>query len=127
MTPLGFVLCAWLAHGFFPGSQGSGIPQAIAARHLCDDENHSYIQSLRLVVGKIALTVIGLFCGASIGRECPTVQVGASLMLQAARWGAMAQARGLILAGSAAGIAAAFNTALAGIVFATEEVGRAYE
>jgi H+/Cl- antiporter ClcA len=127
MTPLGFVLCAWLAHSYFPGSQGSGIPQAIAARHLRDDEDRSHILSLRLVTGKIALTIVGLFCGASIGREGPTVQVGASLMLQAARWGGMAQARGLILAGSAAGIAAAFNTPLAGIVFAIEEMGRTYE
>ncbi|UVK42572.1 chloride channel protein [Mesorhizobium sp. AR07] len=127
VTPLGFVLCAWLAHSVFPGSQGSGIPQAIAARHLRDDEDRSHILSLRLVVGKIALTIVGLFCGASIGREGPTVQVGASLMLQAARWGGMAQARGLILAGSAAGIAAAFNTPLAGIVFAIEEMGRTYE
>ena len=127
LTPLGFVLCAWLAHSFFPGSQGSGIPQAIAARHLRDEDDRSHILSLRLVVGKIALTIVGLACGASIGREGPTVQVGASLMLQAARWGGMAQARGLILAGSAAGIAAAFNTPLAGIVFAIEEMGRAYE
>ncbi|MFD2058869.1 chloride channel protein [Mesorhizobium calcicola] len=127
VTPLGFLLCAWLAHAFFPGSQGSGIPQAIAARHLRDDDDRSHILSLRLVVGKIALTIVGLFCGASIGREGPTVQVGASLMLQAARWGGMAQARGLILAGSAAGIAAAFNTPLAGIVFAIEEMGRTYE
>lgn len=127
LTPLGFVLCAWLAHSFFPGSQGSGIPQAIAARHLRDDDDRGHILSLRLVVGKIALTVVGLGCGASIGREGPTVQVGASLMLQVARWGGLAQARGLILAGSAAGIAAAFNTPLAGIVFAIEEMGRAYE
>lgn len=127
MTPAGFVLCAWLAHSYFPGSQGSGIPQAIAARHLRDDEDRGHILSLRLAAGKIALTVIGLFCGASIGREGPTVQVGASIMLQAARWGGMAHARGLILAGSAAGIAAAFNTPLAGIVFAIEEMGRAYE
>ncbi|MDX8450314.1 chloride channel protein [Mesorhizobium captivum] len=127
MTPPGFVLCAWLAHEFFPGSQGSGIPQAIAARHLRNEDDRSRILSLRLVIGKIALTVVGLFCGASIGREGPTVQVGASLMLQAARWGGMAQARGLILAGSAAGIAAAFNTPLAGIVFAIEEMGRTYE
>ncbi|MER9837910.1 chloride channel protein [Mesorhizobium sp. M0145] len=127
ITPLGFVLCAWLAHAFFPGSQGSGIPQAIAARHLRDDEDRSHILSLRLVAGKVALTIVGLFCGASIGREGPTVQVGASLMLQVARWGGMAQARGLILAGSAAGIAAAFNTPLAGIVFAIEEMGRTYE
>ncbi|CDX40230.1 Cl-channel voltage-gated family protein [Mesorhizobium plurifarium] len=127
VTPLGFVLCAWLAHAFFPGSQGSGIPQAIAARHLRDEDDRGRLLSLRLVVGKIALTIIGLACGASIGREGPTVQVGASVMLQAARWGGMAQARGLILAGSAAGIAAAFNTPLAGIVFAIEEMGRAYE
>jgi len=127
VTPLGFVLCAWFAHAFFPGAQGSGIPQAIAARHLRDDDDRSHLLSLRLAAGKIALTVIGLFCGASIGREGPTVQVGASLMLQAARWGGMAQARGLILAGSAAGIAAAFNTPLAGIVFAIEEMGRTYE
>ncbi|TIX02847.1 MAG: chloride channel protein, partial [Mesorhizobium sp.] len=71
----------------FPGSQGSGIPQAIAARHLRDEEDRSRILSLRLEAGKIALTVVGLACGASIGREGPTVQVGASLMLQAARWG----------------------------------------
>jgi H+/Cl- antiporter ClcA len=55
------------------------------------------------------------------------VQVGASIMLQAARWGGIPHAPGLILAGSAAGIAAAFNTPLAGIVFAIEEMGRAYQ
>jgi H+/Cl- antiporter ClcA len=76
LTPLGFVLCAWLAYVFFLGLQGSGIPQAIAARHLRDDKDRSHILSLRLVMGKIALTVVGLFCGASIGREGPTVQVG---------------------------------------------------
>ena len=72
------------------------------------------------------LTVMGLASGASIGREGPTVQVGASLMLLSARLGGMAHAKGLILAGSAAGIAAAFNTPLAGIVFAIEEMGRSY-
>ena len=127
LTPAGFVLCAWLAHSFFPGSQGSGIPQAIAARHLREADDRGAILSLRLDFGNIMLTVVGLCCGASIGREGPTVQVGASLMLQAARWGGMAQARGLILAGSAAGIAAAFNTPLAGIVFAIEEMGRTYQ
>ncbi|MFO1143880.1 MAG: chloride channel protein [Amaricoccus sp.] len=127
VTPLGFVLCAWLAARFFPGSEGSGIPQAIAARHLRDDEDRTRFLSLKMVLGKIVLTVVGLGCGASIGREGPTVQVGASLMLQAARIGGMAHARGLILAGSAAGIAAAFNAPLAGIVFAIEEMGRGYQ
>lgn len=127
ITPLGFALCAWLAMTVFPNSGGSGIPQAIAARHFHDDEDRSRLLSLKLAVGKIVLTIAGLLSGASIGREGPTVQVGASIMLQAARIGGMAQARGLILAGSAAGIAAAFNTPLAGIVFAIEEMSRTYE
>lgn len=127
LTPIGYVVCAWLAATYFPNSQGSGIPQAIAARHLRDEEDRTYLLSIRMVVGKILLTVVGLGSGASIGREGPTVQVGASIMLTAARWGGMAQARGLILAGSAAGIAAAFNTPLAGIVFAIEEMGRTYD
>ncbi|MDP9810013.1 H+/Cl- antiporter ClcA [Rhizobium tibeticum] len=127
LAPLGFMLSAYLAARFFPNSQGSGIPQAIAARHLRDEEDRTRLLSLRIAFGKIVLTVLGLFCGASIGREGPTVQVGASIMLAVARFGGMAQARGLILAGSAAGIAAAFNTPLAGIVFAIEEMSRTYE
>ncbi len=75
----------------------------------------------------MALTLLGLACGASIGREGPTVQVGASIMLQVANWGRMGRERGLIVAGSAAGVAAAFNTPLAGIVFAIEEMSRAFE
>lgn len=127
ITPAGFALSAYLAMRFFPNAQGSGIPQAIAARHLKDEEDRGRLLSLRIAFGKILLTVVGLLCGASIGREGPTVQVGASIMLAVGRFGGMAQARGLILAGSAAGIAAAFNTPLAGIVFAIEEMGRTYE
>ncbi len=106
---------------------GQRIPQAIAARHLHDENARTWLLSLKVAVGKIILTVIGLFCGASIGREGPTVQVGAALMLASGRIGGMVQARGLILAGSAAGIAAAFNTPLAGIVFAIEEMSRTFE
>ncbi|MGO4171096.1 chloride channel protein [Bosea sp. TAF32] len=127
VTPLGFLSCAFVAARFVPGSQGSGIPQAIAARHLREHSDRSGFLSLRIAAGKIVLTVMGLLCGASIGREGPTVQVGASIMLQVARWGGMSQARGLILAGSAAGIAAAFNTPLAGIVFAIEEMSKTYQ
>lgn len=126
ITPAGMVFCALVADQYFPGSQGSGIPQAIAARHLRDDSERRHLLSIRLVFGKIGLTLVGLASGASIGREGPTVQIGASIMLLSARLGGMAHAKGLILAGSAAGIAAAFNTPLAGIVFAIEEMGRSY-
>ena len=127
LTPAGFVLSTWLARRFFPGSQGSGIPQAIAARHMKDADARGRLLSLRLTFGKIFLTLFGMACGASIGREGPTVQVGAAILLQAGKIGRMVGDRGLILAGAAAGVAAAFNTPLAGIVFAIEEMGRAFE
>ena len=125
LTPCTFVLSTWLARRFFPGSQGSGIPQAIAARRARN--RRDALLSAWLTMGKIALTLLGLVGGASIGREGPTVQVGAAIMLKCGQWGGMGKARGLILAGSAAGVAAAFNTPLAGIVFAIEEMGRAFE
>jgi len=127
LTPAGFLVSAIACRQIFPGAQGSGIPQAIAARHIRDPIGRNRLLSIRLTAGKILLTLFGLACGASIGREGPTVQVGASIMLQVARLGGMGRERGLILAGSAAGVAAAFNTPLAGIVFAIEEMGRSYE
>jgi len=127
LTPAGFLVSALVCRQVFPGAQGSGIPQAIAARHIRDPVGRDRLLSMRLTAGKILLTLFGLACGASIGREGPTVQVGASIMLQAARLGGMGRERGLILAGSAAGVAAAFNTPLAGIVFAIEEMSRSYE
>jgi H+/Cl- antiporter ClcA len=127
LTPAGFVLSAWLARIVFPGSQGSGIPQAIAARTLDAPQSREKLLSLKTAFGKILLTLLGLASGASIGREGPTVQVGAAIMLYTARLGGPGLERGLILAGSAAGVAAAFNTPLAGIVFAIEEMSREYE
>ncbi|MDQ0455179.1 chloride channel protein [Rhizobium paknamense] len=127
LTPAGFALCAFLATRYFPASQGSGIPQAIAARLVDEPAARARLLSPRIAMGKIVLTTLGLFCGGSVGREGPTVQVGASVMLSAARIGGLRRANGLILAGSAAGIAAAFNTPLAGIVFAIEEMGKSYQ
>jgi H+/Cl- antiporter ClcA len=127
LTPSGFVLSALLSQRFFPGSQGSGIPQTIAARHMKDANARARLLSLPLTFGKIFLTLFGMACGASIGREGPTVQVGAAILLHAGKRARMMGERGLILAGAAAGVAAAFNTPLAGIVFAIEEMGRAFE
>ena len=126
ITPLGFGLSVFLTIRFFPNSQGSGIPQAIAARELEDHEARGRLVSFRIGVGKVLLTVLGLLCGASVGREGPTVQVGASIMFAIGRMSPRRQP-GLILAGAAAGVAAAFNTPLAGIVFGIEEMSRAFE
>ena len=126
VTPLGLGLSVWLTRHVFPNSQGSGIPQAIAARHLHDQQARGRLVSIRIAIGKIILTLFGLLCGASIGREGPTVQVGASIMFAIGRLSPRRQS-GLILAGASAGIAAAFNTPLAGIVFGIEEMSRAFE
>ncbi|QEX23620.1 chloride channel protein [Hypericibacter adhaerens] len=126
VTPLGFGLSVYLTRRFFPNSQGSGIPQAIAARQLRDHGLRHRLVSIRIAIGKILLTLLGLLCGASAGREGPTVQVGASIMFALGRFSPRRQP-GLILAGAAAGVAAAFNTPLAGIVFGIEEMSRAFE
>ena len=131
VTPLGLVAIVLITRRYFPGSEGSGIPQTIAA---LDPKESSRIRnsvlSLRVAVGKIFLTIFGLLCGASVGREGPTVQVGAAIMHSLgnlARFPKHDLEKGLILAGAAAGVAAAFNTPLAGIVFAIEEMSRSFE
>ena len=126
VTPLGFGLSVFLTRRLFPNSQGSGIPQAIAARTLKTWEERHKLVSLRIAFGKILLTTLGLLVGASTGREGPTVQVGASIMFALGRVSVRRQP-GLILAGAAAGVAAAFNTPLAGIVFGIEEMSRSFE
>jgi len=65
LTPCGFALAVFLTNRFFPNANGSGIPQAIAARKLTDQAARSRLVSLRIAVGKILLTLLGLACGAS--------------------------------------------------------------
>ena len=127
VTPLGFMLSVFLTNRYFPNSQGSGIPQAIAARQLDDQaaRGRAGVDAHRRRQDPAA-RCSGLLCGASAGREGPTVQVGASIMFAIGRLSPRRQA-GLILAGASAGVAAAFNTPLAGIVFGIEEMSRAFE
>ena len=127
VTPLGFGFAVLLARTVFPNSQGSGIPQVIAARSIDDPVARNALVSLRVAFGKIVVMMIGLLCGASIGREGPTVQVGASIMGFIGRKAPIVYQQNLLLAGAAAGIAAAFNTPLAGIVFGIEELSRSFE
>jgi H+/Cl- antiporter ClcA len=119
-----------LTQRVFPGTQGSGIPQTIAALHMHDQDMVDRVLSLRIATGKVLLTLLGLASGASIGHEGPTVQVGASMMHalgKLLRLPRLELRRALVRAGGAAGIAAAFNTPLAGIVFAIEELSHSFE
>jgi len=130
ICPLGLTVAFLLTRYVFPGAQGSGIPQVIAAQHMTDRTAIARVLSARIAVGKIGLTLLGLCCGASIGREGPTVQVGAAIMHalgRVLRLPRLELERALVLAGGAAGIAAAFNTPLAGVVFAIEELSHSFE
>lgn len=130
LSPLVMVATVFLTRTVFPGTQGSGIPQAIAALRSDDDQQRKQLLSLRIAAGKILMTLLGFLAGASIGREGPTVHVGASVMYSTGRFTRFPShymRRGLIMAGGAAGIAAAFNTPIAGIIFAIEEMARFYE
>ena len=127
ILPTTFAFFAYLVKRFFRGTPGSGIPQTIAV--IDDDEPRktSHLLSLRIALGKGMMLIGGLAAGASIGREGPTVQIGASIMH--AFYGRSflktpEQRRALVMAGGAAGIAAAFNTPLAGVMFAIEELGK---
>ena len=127
-TPAITVAVLWWTRRFVPGAAGSGIPAVIAA---LDDrlplERRARFVSLRLSVHKIGLVAGSLLAGLSVGREGPTVQVGAGVMLNAQRWlspRAGIDAHDLMVAGAAAGIAAAFNTPLGGLIFALEQLSR---
>jgi H+/Cl- antiporter ClcA len=130
-TPLCTAGVVWCTRRFVPGAAGSGIPQVMATLDTqVGDAERGLFVSLRLSAAKILLTAGGLLGGLSLGREGPSVQIAAGVMLQARRLipaGSAVGVHGLLVAGGAAGIAAAFNTPLGGVMFAIEELARAPE
>jgi H+/Cl- antiporter ClcA len=127
VSPLALVLSVWLTRKISPGTRGSGIPQVIAASRNPDGAAASALLSWRAALAKPLLTIGGLLGGASVGREGPTVQVSAAVMVQIHRLMKVPISAGVLIAGGAAGVAGAFNTPLAGIAFAIEELAAAYE
>lgn len=131
-TPLVTAGIVWLTRHFVPAAGGSGIPQVVAALEPgLDAAGRRWFVSLKLSAAKVLLGSAGLLGGLSVGREGPSVQVAAGVMLHCQRWfrhrQSMVSPHALLVAGGAAGIAAAFNAPLAGVVFAIEELSRRME
>ncbi len=129
LTPAVAALSVWLTRKFFRGSEGSGIPQVIAVLHSPPGLG-TRLLSPSILIAKMGISFIAILGGFAIGREGPTVQVGAALMYNLRRLFPRSNARierQLVLAGAAAGLSAAFNTPLASIVFAIEELTRSFE
>ena len=126
-TPAVFAGIVYLTRRTFPAARGSGIPQVMAASHNPDKTTDGALVSLRTAAAKFLATLAMLLCGASVGREGPTVQISAAMMVAVHRWLRVPVTAGVIIAGGAAGVAAAFNTPLAGVAFAIEELAAAFE
>lgn len=126
VTPAAFGAMVWATRRFAPAARGSGIPQIMAARL---NPNHAMrsLASARTAAVKLLMTVAALLVGASVGREGPTVQISATIMAYAHRLFRVPLKASVMVAGGAAGVAAAFNTPLAGVTFAIEELAAAYE
>src|SRR5471032_3165175 len=130
-TPALAALIVWLTRRYAAGAAGSGIPQVMATLDpAVSQADRSLFVSLKLSAAKIVLTAGGMLGGLSLGREGPSVQIAAGVMLAARRFlprHTQISAHSLLVAGGAAGIAAAFNTPLAGVMFAIEELSRTPE
>lgn len=109
----------YLLYHYFPNARGSGVPQTKAALFARD----GFI-SLRTVLGKFGCTAATLASGIPLGREGPSVQVGAGIASVLGRAVGLRQekVKALLPVGASAAIAAAFNTPMAAVLFSLEEV-----
>src|SRR5712672_3752581 len=116
---VGSLSMGFLLYKYFPDARGSGVPQTKAALFARGGRI-----SLRTVFGKFFCTSATLASGIPLGREGPSVQVGAGIasVLGRALGLSPEKIKALIPVGAAAAVAAAFNTPLAAVLFALEEV-----
>ncbi|MGE5749300.1 MAG: chloride channel protein [Gemmatimonas sp.] len=115
----GSLLTGYLIVRYFPNARGSGIPQTRAAIFINDGRI-----SLRTVIGKFVCCSTSLASGIALGREGPSVHIGAGVAsVIAQRFGlSRAQVKWLVPVGASAALAAAFNTPIAAVLFSMEEI-----
>ncbi len=131
VSPVCFIIAWLLVRRFAPPAAGSGIPQVMAAMELATPANNHLVDrllSIRVALVKVLSTMFMALGGGIIGREGPTIQISGSIFRTVNRllpesWPRVSK-RNMIVTGAAAGLAAAFNTPLGGIVFAVEELAK---
>jgi CIC family chloride channel protein len=115
------MLAGWLIENLSPAAAGGGIPQVKAVLG-----GFPLACSLRVAIVKALGTILILGAGFPLGRRGPTVHIGAALAAQLSTWlpTSPQHRRQMIAAGAAAGLAASFNTPIAGVMFVVEELMR---
>lgn len=115
------LLAGWILQKFAPAASGGGIPQVKAAL-----ARYPIPLSLKVGLVKAIGTILILGAGLTLGRRAPTVHIGAALAAQLSSWlpTSPEHRRQMIAAGAAAGLAAGFNTPIAGVLFVVEELMR---
>jgi H+/Cl- antiporter ClcA len=133
ITPCCFVLSWWVVKRFSPYARGSGIPQVMAAIELSSPRSSALVKkllSIKVILIKIVSSLVLVFGGGIIGREGPTIQIAGSVFWKINQWlpawWPRISKKNMIMTGAAAGLAAAFNTPLGGIVFAVEELTKTH-
>ncbi|MGH7582659.1 MAG: chloride channel protein [Gemmatimonadales bacterium] len=116
---LGALGSGYLLYRFFPAARGSGVPQTKAAIYIRDGRIRFHT-----VIGKFLCCSVSLASGIALGREGPSVQIGAGIASLFGRRLKMSteQLKALIPVGGAAALAAAFNTPIAAVLFSLEEI-----
>ena len=129
LSPVGFFLAWWLVVKYGPYARTSGIPQVRAAIELDTTTYNKKIKQLLSIKILFIKVVSGLFMivgGGAVGKEGPIIQLSGIVFKKfndwLPSWWPPISKRNMITAGAAAGLAAAFNTPLGGIVFAIEEL-----
>ena len=133
IAPVGFVVSWWLVKEFAPYAKGSGIPQVMAAVELANPKENRKIRqllSLKIIIFKVLSSVALVIGGGAVGREGPTIQIAGSVFRKVNEylpdWWPKISKKNMIMTGAAAGLSAAFNTPLGGIVFAVEELAKTH-
>jgi H+/Cl- antiporter ClcA len=133
LMPLCFLIAWWIVKKMSPYATGSGIPQVMAAIQLSTPGNSEKVNrflSVRIILVKVMSSLVMALGGGAIGREGPTIQIAASVFKIVykvlPKWWPKIAKRNMIVTGAAAGLAAAFNTPLGGIVFAIEELTKTH-
>jgi H+/Cl- antiporter ClcA len=131
MAPVCFLLAWAIVQVFGTYARGSGIPQVMAAIELSSPKHEHRIGrmlNVRIIFTKIASSLMMVLGGGAIGREGPTIQIAGSIFRTVNKWIPASwpklSKQSFILTGAAAGLAAAFNTPLGGVVFAMEELAK---